>query len=73
VKRDVQREEHFQRAAENARQIGVADPRFAEMATAVGEAMRLDEESLDELRLVALVHDADELRSRPRCSRSAIR
>jgi hypothetical protein len=58
VKRDVQREEHFRRAAENAREIGVADPRFAEMATAVGEAMRLDEESLDELRLVALVHDA---------------
>ncbi len=56
--RDAEREEHFRRASENAREIGAADPRFAEMATAVGEAMRLDEESLDELRLVALVHDA---------------
>jgi hypothetical protein len=56
--RDAAREEHFRRAADNAREIGVADPRFAEMASAVGEAMQLDEESLDELRLVALVHDA---------------
>ena len=43
------------------------------MATAVGEAMRLDEESLDELRLVALVHDAGGSRFPPRCSRSATR
>ena len=56
--RDAEREEHFRRASENAREIGAADPRFAEMATAVGEAMRLDEETLDEVRLVALVHDA---------------
>jgi HD-GYP domain-containing protein (c-di-GMP phosphodiesterase class II) len=56
--RDAEREEHFRRASENARELGAADPRFAEMATAVGEVMRLDEESLEELRLVALVHDA---------------
>ena len=71
VTRDVQREEHFRRAAENAREIGVADPRFAEMATAVGEAMRLDEESLDELRLVALVHDAGQAGDPGRAAREA--
>jgi hypothetical protein len=56
--RDAEREARFLRAAEDAREIGAADTRFAEMATAVGEAMRLEEESLDELRMVALVHDA---------------
>jgi HD-GYP domain-containing protein (c-di-GMP phosphodiesterase class II) len=58
LERDREREDQFERAAEDARSIGAADQRLSEMATAVGEAMRLDEPALDELRLVALVHDA---------------
>jgi len=56
--RDREREDRFRRAADHARSIGAADQRLSEMATAVGEAMRLDQAALDELRLVALVHDA---------------
>jgi hypothetical protein len=54
---DAEREHRFRLAAENARELGTGDHRLAEMATAVGEAMLLDEVSLEELRLVALVHD----------------
>jgi hypothetical protein len=57
IGRDDVREREFLRAAEDARAIGVADDRLPVMATAVGEAMLLAEPALDELRLVALVHD----------------
>lgn len=58
LERDREREHQFERAAEDARSIGAADQHLSEMATAVGEVMRLDEQALDELRLVALVHAA---------------
>ncbi len=57
IARDDDRERAFLRAAEAAREIGVASDRLPMMATAVGEAMLLAEPALDELRLVALVHD----------------
>lgn len=57
LERDRAFEEHFRRAAEDARSIGAADPQLAAMAVAIGEAMGLDEQALRELRLVALVHD----------------
>ena len=47
----------FAEAMQEADELGRADHELPALATAVGEAMGLDERTLRELRLVALVHD----------------
>jgi hypothetical protein len=54
---DCEERRSFLRAADQARLIGAADVELPELAEAVGEALRLDERALRQLRLVALVHE----------------